>query len=132
MLGHLSPREDAQGLCGRSRHELSSRVLCASLVLTPEEFSFPFPIPERIGTPYDGGMGEDGRTTHGMSEAARELGISTEWFEAVLLPFDPELDWRRVREIIARVTATRASSRRTPRIADRKKSSSLVDGGSMR
>jgi hypothetical protein len=48
-------------------------------VLTAESFFFSFPVPERIGTPYRGGMAEDRLTSYRISEAARELGISAEW-----------------------------------------------------
>jgi MerR HTH family regulatory protein len=38
-----------------------------------------FPVPERIGSPYRGGMEENKRTTYRISEAARDLVISAEW-----------------------------------------------------
>jgi MerR HTH family regulatory protein len=40
---------------------------------------FSFPVPERIGAAYRGGMAENRRTNYRISEAARELGISAEW-----------------------------------------------------
>ena len=51
--------------------------LCLTGVNTGLVFSFP--VPERSGTPYRGGVAENRRTTYRISEAARELGISAEW-----------------------------------------------------